>query len=269
VTLLDFAPTVVPLPRRGIDLAYREIGRGEPLVLAMGLGADGAAWERHVDRWAATFRCVAVDNRGAGASSAPPGPYRTAELADDYAELIDALGLGPVCMVGVSMGGAVAQELALRHPALVRRLVLVSSWARLDAYTAEVFAGLAAVRAQADRATFTQLLQLWIWSPGWFDRHRAELVAEREAAGAAMAQHAFAAQAAACAGHDTLDRLHRIAVPTLVTAGSRDVFTPLRYADELAGGIPGARQEVFEGMAHTHHWERLDEFNALVEEWLR
>jgi pimeloyl-ACP methyl ester carboxylesterase len=268
VTLLDIAPTVVPLPRRGIDLAYREAGRGEPLVLAMGLGADGGAWQRHVERWAATFRCIAVDNRGAGRSSAPPGPYRTGELADDYAELIGELGLGPARVVGVSMGGAIAQELALRHPRLVRRLVLVSSWARLDAYTAEVFANLAAVRAQADPATFTRLLQLWIWSPGWFDRHGPELGAELAAPGP-MSQHAFAAQAAACAGHDALDRLGSIAVPTLVTAGSWDVFTPPRFAAELVAAIPGARLEVFEGSAHTHHWERLDEFNDLVLRWLR
>jgi pimeloyl-ACP methyl ester carboxylesterase len=175
-------PTLVTLPGQGISLAYREAGQGQPLVLAMGLGADGGAWAPHVRAWARRFRCVAVDNRGAGASSAPPGPYSTAQLADDYAELITELGLGPVPVAGISMGGAIAQELALRHPALITRLVLVSSWARLDRYGAEVFASLSAVRAQADRATFARLV-------------------------------------------------------------------------------------VFAG-AHTHHWERLDEFNALVEEFL-
>jgi pimeloyl-ACP methyl ester carboxylesterase len=189
-------------------------------------------------------------------------------LADDYAELIAELGLGPVPVVGISMGGAVAQELALRHPAAVRALVLVSSWARLDSYAGEIFTNLAAVRAQADRATFTRLLQLWIWSPGWFDSDGAALAAERDATGPTMSQPAFVAQAAACVGHDTLDRLASIAVPTLVTAGARDVFTPPRFAHRLAGAIPGARLELFEGAAHTHHWERLDEFNTLVEEWL-
>lgn len=268
MTLLAGAATVLPLPGRGISLGYREAGRGAPLVLAMGLGADGTAWERHVQRWARGYRCIAVDNRGAGASSAPPGPYSTAQLADDYAELIVELDLGPVPVVGVSMGGAIAQELALRHPGLVRSLVLVSSWARLDMYTAEIFTNLAAVRAQADRATFTRLLQLWIWNPDWFDHAAAELAAEREATGPTMPARAFAAQAAACAGHDTLERLHALAVPTLVTAGTRDVFTPPRFARALAAAIPGARLELFPGVAHTHHWERLDDFNTLVEEWL-
>lgn len=249
-------------------LAYQDVGHGEPVVLVMGLGASGAAWEPHTREWAKRYRCIEVDNRGAGGSPAPPGPYSTAQMADDYAELITDLDLGPVSVVGISMGGGIAQELALRHPTLVRRLVLVSSWARLDRYAAEIFTNLAAVRAQADRATFTRLLQLWIWNPDWFDGNGAALDAERDATGPAMAQHAFAAQAAACVGHDTVARLGSIAVPTLVTAGSRDVFTPLRFAYQLAEGIPGARLEVFDGLGHTHHWERLDAFNRLVEEWL-
>jgi pimeloyl-ACP methyl ester carboxylesterase len=256
------------LPRQGIDLAYREEGAGEPLVLIMGLGASGAAWEPHTRAWSRRFRCLAVDNRGAGESSAPPGPYRTADLADDYAELIERLDLGPVPVVGISMGGAVAQELALRHPGAVRALVLVSSWARLEPYTMEVFGNLVGVRRQADRATFTRLLQLWIWNPDWFATGATALDAERDDPGPVMAQHAFAAQAAACVTHDALDRLSVIAVPTLVTAGSRDIFTPPRYARQLAEVIPGARLEVFDGLGHTHHWERLDDFNRLVQEWL-
>jgi pimeloyl-ACP methyl ester carboxylesterase len=265
----DAAVRVVSLPGQGIELAYREAGHGDPLLLIMGLGADSAAWDQHVRAWASTFRCVAVDNRGAGSSSAPPGPYSTAMLADDCAELIGELGLGPVPVAGISMGGAIAQELALRHPGLVSKLVLVSTWARLDRYAAEIFQNLAAMRAQADRAAFTQLLQLWIWNPGWFEQSAAGLVAERAAAGPAMAQHAFAAQAMACAGHDTASRLGQISVPTLITAGSRDVFTPLRFARQLAAAIPGARLEIFDEAAHAHHWERLEDFNALVKEWLQ
>ena len=188
---------------------------------------------------------------------------------DDYAELIAELGLGTVRVAGISMGGAIAQELALRHPSLVSKLVLVSSWARLDTYSAEIFQNLAAMREQAAPVTFAQLLQLWIWNPGWFDEHAEELIAARGSAGPGMAPHAFAAQVAACVSHDTLERLCSISVPTLVTVGSRDVFTPPRFARALADGIPGARLEIFEGLAHTHHWEALDDFNGLVQEWLR
>jgi pimeloyl-ACP methyl ester carboxylesterase len=263
-----------PLARRrvatnGIELAYVEQGEGEPLVLIMGLGADADAWQPHLEEYRRHFRCFAVDNRGAGESSAPVGPYSTGDFADDYAGLIRALSLGPVRVVGISMGGAIAQELALRHRDLVERLVIVASWARCDAYTAEVFRSFAAVRAAVPPAEFTRLLQLWIWSPGYLSDHLDELREAREAQPAApMAQHAFEAQCAACVAHDTLERLQAIRAPTLVTAGEADIFTPLRLAEELRAAIPGAELEVFPAAGHAHHWESLDLFNSLSSRWL-
>jgi pimeloyl-ACP methyl ester carboxylesterase len=251
-----------------VRLTHREQGQGEPLLLIMGLGADGSAWDPHVAEWSKRFRCLAVDNRGAGRSPAPPGPYSTAEMADDYARLARRLNLEGLRVVGISMGGAIAQELALRHPDLVSKLVLVATWARLTPYPREVFAHLARIRASVPPDVFTRTLQLWIWSPAWFDAHLDELVAEQEAADGAMPQPAFDAQAAACITHDTSARLAQIRVPTLVTAGDRDVFVPPALSNELADGIPRAELEVFSGWAHTHHWEDLDRFNALVREWL-
>jgi pimeloyl-ACP methyl ester carboxylesterase len=250
-----------------VDLAFTESGEGEPVVLVMGLGAPGDAWQPHVDAWSRSFRCIAVDNRGAGASPAPDGPYTTGELADDVACLVRRLDLGAVRVVGLSMGGAIAQELALAHPELVERLVLVATWARCDHYTAELLQVLSSVRAQADPATFTALLQAVIWSPEWYDVHLDDLRKEREQS-AVMSQSAFDAQVAACTTHDAWDRLSEIAVPTLVTAGSSDLFIRPRVTAEVAGGIPGAELEVFEGGGHTHHWEQLDRFNDLVERWL-
>lgn len=253
-----------------VTLAFRESGHGEPLLLVMGLGADGTAWEPHVAAWSTHYRCIAVDNRGSGRSDQPPGPYTTAAMADDYAGLIRELGLRQVKVVGISMGGAIAQELALRHPELVSKLVLVATWARLSTYAREVFAHMARVRATAPLPVFTQLLQLWIWSPAWVDAHLGDLQAEQAAADHedAMPRHAFDAQLAACVGHDTTGRLGDITVPTLITWGDRDIFVPPVLSRALSERIPGAEFEVFPGAAHTHHWEHLDRFNARVLEWL-
>lgn len=248
-----------------VRLASMESGSGKPLVLIMGLGAPAAAWEPHTAAWSRRLRCIAVDNRGAGASPAPPGPYRTAEMADDYAELISRLDLGPVGVAGISMGGAIAQELALRHPELVSRLVLVATWARCDPHTAEIFRVLARIWDRPEAAT--ALLQWLIWTPDWFAAHRAELLAERANADR-MPVAAVTAQVAACVTHDALDRLERISVPTLVTAGSADLFVPPAASRAVADAIPGAALEVFDGAGHTHHWEQLERFNRLVEEWL-
>lgn len=262
-------PQHTTVATNGIELAYVEEGDGDPLLLIMGLGADASAWQLHLEAYRERFRCIAVDNRGAGASSKPPGPYSTPQMADDHAGLVRALGLGKVRVVGISMGGAIAQELALRHPGLVDRMVIVSSWARCDEYAAEVFGHFAAVRAHVSEAEFTRLLQLWIWGPAYLDAHLDELRDARRADAAPwMGQAAFESQCEACIAHDAFARLHEIRVPTLITVGAADILTPPRFAQELRAQIPRSELHVFPGAAHAHHWECLDTFNSVTSSWL-
>lgn len=250
-----------------ITLAYSETGKGDPLVLIMGLGADRSAWDLHVAAFATQYRCFAVDNRGAGKSDAPAGPYSTAEMADDYAGLILELDLPPVRVVGISMGGAIAQQLTIRHPELVSKLVIVSSWARTDAYATDVFAQLRTARAELGRGEFARLLQLLIWAPTSYDA-KADALFEERSAEPAVALEPFLAQCDACLAHDAVSDLGTITVPTLVTVGSRDVFTPIELSQQLAELIPNAELAVYENAGHAHHWEALDEFNADVLRWL-
>jgi len=279
----------------GIELAYTEHGDGEPLLLLMGLGADSSAWESHVAAYQKRYRCIAVDNRGVGASSTPAGPYSTGQMADDHAGLLEALDLGPVRVVGISMGGAIAQELALRHPELVERLVLVATWAKSDAFLKDAMDHYARSRAALEPEEFVQLLQLWLWTPAYVNQHASELREARQLLGlwlweqgyakqhlaellearahqvgedVGQPQHAFEGQCQACSTHDTLDRLDAIRVPTLVTAGDQDTLIRLPLSEELHAAIPGAELHVFRGNGHVHHWEALDEFNRITTEWL-
>ena len=252
----------------GCPISYRLVGEGPPLLLVMGLGADVTAWADHVPAYAERSRCILVDNRGVGRSGQPAGPYSTAQMADDCARVVTAVGDHPVAVVGISMGGAIAQELALRHPALVRGLVLVSTWARCDGYLADVFDHLAVTHGALGPVEFAQLLQLRIWSAPYVSDHLDELREARQVAAAApVPDHAFAAQSAACTSHDTFGRLSGIDVPTLVTAGREDCFTVLAHAEQLHAGVPGSQLEVFPG-GHTHHWEQLEAFNKLTSGWL-
>ncbi|MCU1596993.1 MAG: hydrolase [Glaciihabitans sp.] len=251
----------------GIELAYTECGRGEPLVLIMGLGADRHAWELHLAAFAGAYRCFAGDNRGSGESSAPDGPYSTAQMADDYAGLIRSLDLGAVRVVGISMGGAIAQQLAIRHPELVSKIVIVSSWGRVDDYARAVFEQLRVARGTLAPADFARMLQLLIWAPKSYDEKADELVASRSAE-PTVAARGFVAQADACIGHDVIDALGSISVPTLVTVGSRDVFTPVELSQQLADLIPGSELKTYDGLGHAHHWEQLERFNSDVLEWL-
>jgi pimeloyl-ACP methyl ester carboxylesterase len=189
-------------------------------------------------------------------------------MAKDCARVLSAVTQEPAAVVGLSMGGAIAQELALRHTSLVRQLVLVSTWARCDGYLSEVIDHLRVAHAKLGPEEFSQLIQLRIWSPSYVSGHLGELQAARQMAPAAVVQHhAFAAQCAACVGHDALLRLEKMEIPTLITAGRDDSFTVLEHAEQIHRAIAGSRLEVFSG-GHAHHWENLQTFNELTFAWL-
>jgi len=251
----------------GIHMYFEERGQGDPLLLIMGLGTDGSAWEEHVQAWAAHYRCILLDNRGTGRSDKPAGPYTTHMLADDAAGLLEALGLQRAHVVGISMGGAVAQELALRHPQRVRSAVLVSTWPACEPYTAEVFRVLAAVRAVTTPAEFTRMVQLLIYAPPYYRdaAHIANLAEKQRTAAEHYApQEAYVAQGEACITHNTLDRLSRVQAATLITVGEEDVFTPLAYSRAIHERVLGSELVVFKGCGHAHHWEDLAQFNRTV-----
>jgi len=255
----------------GIRIHYEERGEGDPLLLIMGLGADGSKWEDHVRRFERHFRCILMDNRGVGLTDKLNGPYSTAAMAEDSAALLRALSIQRARVAGISMGGAIAQCLSLQHPDLVERLVIVSSWARCDAYAKTVFEHFAKTRAALSRSEFMQLLQLWIFTPAHYDAHLDDMLQGQADAAAdpnPQPQHGFEAQCAACTNHDTFGRLGEIEVPTLITAGDADIFTPMGLAVQLHEQIRGSRLELFEGLGHAHHWEALDEFNETLASFL-
>ena len=114
----------MPILKAGaVNLSYDTFGAGEPLLLIMGFGAPGIAW-MPVLPMLAGFQCIYFDNRGTGNSDKPSGPYTIPDMADDAAALLDAVGIEAVLVYGISMGGMIAQELALRHPGKVRKVVL-------------------------------------------------------------------------------------------------------------------------------------------------
>jgi len=247
----------------GIAIHYEARGQGEPLILLMGLGAPGSKWEEHVAAYERHFHCILVDNRGAGDSDQPPGPYSTRLMADDTAGLMQALGIQTARVAGLSMGSAIAQELALAYPNRVRSLVLISSWARCDRYAQAVFDHFKRARALLSPADFVQLLQLWIAAAPYYDEHYAQMLQDQsEAQAGYMPLHAFAAQCDACRTHDALERLDRISAPALLTVGEADIFTPLRFTAEMHARMTGSEMLVFAGRGHIHHWEDVQRFNA-------
>jgi pimeloyl-ACP methyl ester carboxylesterase len=254
----------------GIDRFYQERGSGDALLLINGLGGSALNWEPLLPALAARFRVITSDNRGVGRSAAPPGPYTTRQMADDAAALLTHLGVERAHVVGSSMGGMIAQELALTYPTLVGRLVLFATYARPR--LAIIGPWLSFIKEAMDRGCDPAGLRAlglgWWYGPAFLaDPDRVEEALAWQEPYPAPA-HGIAAQAEAARAHDTLDRVSQITAPTLILVGAEDIFTPLYYSRELAAGIPGARLQVLKRGGHSALWEYPADGAAALLEFL-
>jgi len=257
----------------GINMYYEETGSGDPLVLIMGITARGEVWQAHQEDWSQSFRCIMADNRGVGWSDKPAGEYSSEMMADDYAGLLDALGIEQARVVGCSMGSIIAQQLALRHPEKVRSAVLMCPWARVDRYAASVFEHMKACKAHLSPKQFLEWIQLLIFTKPFWDNDEAYkgLVSGRtdfHHNPVPQPLHGLEGQAAACVNHDVLAKLNEIQCPCLVIGGKQDIFTPLWMGEEVAAGIPNAESHFYDGAGHAFHWEMMSDFNPRVRNWL-
>jgi pimeloyl-ACP methyl ester carboxylesterase len=257
----------------GIDLYYEECGAGDPLLLIMGITATGEVWEKHVTYWQKYFRCITADNRGVGRSGKPDGPYTTEQMADDYAGLLDAIKIKKVKVVGCSMGSTVAQQLALRHPEKVSSLVLMCPWARCDNAARAIFQHMIDCKKNLSPSQFSLFVQLLIWSkPSWDDdKMFSEMEEARKQSSTELRPqplHGLEGQAAACMNHNVLSQLPQIQQPVLVIGGIDDIFTPAWMAKEAAAAITNAKLHLYEGAGHAFHWEKIEDFNPRIKNWL-
>lgn len=256
----------------GINLNVEIYGIGEPLVLLMGLGADSRKWELHRKVYEKKFRCICIDNRGAGLSDAPyMNAYTTKMMANDTLAVLDELGIRHVHLHGVSMGGAIAQEIAIMRPDKVKTLILTSSFSRADVYFSRALEILRDSVGQMNGKVFNKLCQYMIYSPRYHNLNRElmEEMAEHDAKDSIqMEAYAYRAQCNACITHNTTKWLGKIQAPTLIAAGEKDLFVSNEITQELYQGIPNARLYLSRDSGHVHHWEKPDAFNAATLEFL-
>ena len=254
-----------------LDLWVERRGEGPDVLLLAGLGDPAEAWQHQLDGLADRYRVTAFDNRGVGRTPLPDGPLSVPTMADDAAALLRALDVSNAHIAGFSMGGTIAQELALRHPELVRSLVLVSTFARPDALLeAQLdFWHWLAESAPNERA-FYEAFFTWVYTPrAHADGTVEQLVDEAMAFPHKQSVEGFQAQVGACRAHDTTDRLRQIAAPTLVLAGELDIVVPPRLSRFVAAEIPNATFELMPGEAHQPFQEVPDQFNARVDAFWR
>ncbi|MFL6014741.1 MAG: alpha/beta fold hydrolase [Gaiellaceae bacterium] len=251
-----------------MNLAYDVEGAGEPLLMIQGLGYGRGGWGPAPSLLAGRFRVVTFDNRGFGDSEATEGPYTTAQLAADALAVLDAAGIEQAHVVGISLGGMIAQELALAAPGRVRKLVLCSTTPG-GPDSVPMPQQTVALMGQQPKLDPREAMQLFVENALSSDPPAGlvdEIVAYRMANPPNPA--GWYAQASAGAAHDALARLGEIRAPTLVVHGTADNVVDAGNAPLIAEAIPGARLEVFEGVGHLLPWERPEEFVTLVEEFL-
>jgi pimeloyl-ACP methyl ester carboxylesterase len=251
----------------GARIWAHDVGEGSPILLLGGLSDPAEVWQAQIDAFAAGHRVIAPDNRGAGRSPLPPAGVSLVEMAEDAAALLRALGVESAHVAGFSMGGAIAQELALRHPSLVRSLVLNGTWTRPDAYFRRMVSGwIAAARDTASARDLLEAFFLWVYSPrahadGTADRYIDETLVNPLAQGP---EAFFATAHALLEWHGAADRLGSVDVPALVIVGDQDINCPPRHAREIASLLPKADLVVLPGEAHQPFQESPETWNEIV-----
>lgn len=260
----------------GFELFYREAcppgraGEGEPVLWIMGLGNDHRGWAYQVPAFRDRFRCITYDNRDVGRSQQADGLYAIADMVDDAVGLLDALDVEQAHVVGFSMGGAQAQELAIRYPERVRRLVLCNTYTSRDPRGEAMFRGRVLLQERLSSEEFQRVTLPWAYSyrdyqrPGFIDK-TVEAILNDEYP---QPLDAYRRQVEATLTADTEGRLGQIRAPTLLVFGDEDITTPLRFARTLQSGIPDATLRLVEGAGHGLPWSHPDELNRLVREFL-
>jgi pimeloyl-ACP methyl ester carboxylesterase len=250
-----------------IELAYDRAGTGDPVLLVMGLSATRIGWINQMPVLAASYDVVAFDNRGVGESSCPDEPWTIEQMADDAVGLMDVLAWDRAHVAGISMGGMISQEIALRHPNRVRSLTLMAT--HHGGPTAlppspHVIEMMMTGFAEPEQRIRNGVLV------AFGDQYRREHPEMIEAAIAYSLENPPPVQGlinqtmAVMQWPGTADRLGEITAPTLVMHGTADELIPVENGRRLAERIPGVRLQIYENAGHALVQERADDVNAAL-----
>jgi pimeloyl-ACP methyl ester carboxylesterase len=252
-------------------LYYEEAGEGEPLLMVMGLGTDHLGWMLQVPEFSKHYRVITFDNRDVGQSKQADAPYEVTDMARDALALADHLELDTFHLLGMSMGGAIAQEMALMAPERLRTLTLVVTFAGGGNWAVERARLWSEIRGLIDRDTHLDWLLLFGMSEAFYASAEAVEYSKQlmRANPHPQSVEAFQRQVEASGRHEARDRLGAISAPTHVIGGEHDTLVPVWKSQEIADLIPGADYSVMPGAPHALNMERAEEFNRMVLGWLR
>ena len=252
----------------GLKFHVQTFGSGVPVIMIMGLGAPGDKWKHNYELLSRWFWCIVPDNRGAGLSDKPEvESYTTEQMADDIIGIMDALDIKKAHVIGVSMGGAIAQQLALKAPKRVISLILTSTFASVSPAFKKALNLICDLKEDTDPAVLKQL-NLWMTYGQYTQIHHPEKIEKSIEEDAAypypMPVYAYKAQCGACLSHNTADRLPELKMPVLIAAGAKDLFMYIEKTMELVHGIPQAEFYLAPEGGHVHQWEYPGPYDSVV-----
>jgi len=254
------------IPSGDVDIWVEHHGDGPDLLLIAGLGDPIEAWQLQLDGLADRYHTIAYDNRGVGRTPLPEAPFSVATMADDAAAVLRGLGVEAAHVAGFSGGSVIARELARRHPALVKSLVLVGTFARWDTFARTA---VNAWRWQAEAApserAFLEAFYTWIYTPRAHENGMVrQFIDEALESPHPTSMETMQRTMDVYLSHEDVDWLAEIRVPTLVLTGELDLICPPRHGRVVADGIPGAQFEILPGEAHQPFQESPEAFNRRV-----
>jgi len=259
----------MPLARvNGIDIYYRVEGQGEPLIMIAGYSMSENNWKYQSNAFRNNFQVIIFDNRGVGKSDKPQGPYTTQIMAEDVIGLMDHLNIKKAYILGISMGGMIAQEIALNHPERLIKLILGCTYACCYRPSSGMTPDMQEAVKLPIRQTTSRLMDLALnkfllrISVLPLMKIRCRFMGVLEARG-------LEGQRAACLGHNTLDRLSWINVPTLVIVGTKDRVLIPSSSEVIANKIPHARLVQIKGGSHLFSIEMHKMFNKEVLDFVK
>jgi 3-oxoadipate enol-lactonase len=251
----------------GIQMYYEVQGQSYPLVLIHGLSATSLIWAFQVPEFSQSYQVVIMDLRGHGQSDKPEMAYSIGLFARDVVALMDHLGIERAHIVGGSMGGMVAHQLALDYPQRVKRLVLADSMSHLDMCLRMKMETWGLIAERLGMEMQARDAMPWSFSSSYINEHY-DGIMDIIGQVAALPVQPYLQSLDATMAHDARERLSSIAAPTLVITGDQDILVPRQYADILCESIPDSRLEVIEGAAHVVNIEQPEGFNAVVLDFL-
>lgn len=252
-----------------IAINYEVHGDGESLIMINGLADDLSSWAYQTEEFARHFKVIIFDNRGIGGTDKPAGTYTTAEMAADARGLLDHLGIKRAHVLGVSMGGMIAQEFALAYPDRVNKLLLCCTCSAASQFDRRLYRIWEQTAPVLGLAQMMKELLLWCFTPEFFQEHP-DVAQETEEALTGITQpvEAYLSQLHSIQVHNATDRLGHIAAPTLVLGAPKDLIFPPTQSHQLHDGIPHAHLVFTAHGGHAFLWEAPEEFNKAVLDFL-